>query len=212
MKKAILATKVGMTQIFTDNGNLVPVTVLHCDGCTVTQRKTVESDGYQAIQVGFGSIKLKLANKPKKGHFDKNNIVVMKHLKEFRLNDITAYELGSEIKVDVFQSGDLVDVSGISKGKGYQGTIKRHNAHRGPMGHGSKSHRVTGSMGSSASPSRVPKGKKMAGQMGHEKVTVQNLEIVQVDADKGLLLIKGAVPGPRGSLIMIRDSVKKNID
>lgn len=208
MNKAIMATKIGMTQIFNEDGTLVPVTVLEAGPCVVVQKKTIENDGYNSIQVGFGLIKEKKAIKPVKGHFAKAGVEVKKNLKEFRLDDISSYEVGSEIKADVFAVGDKVDVSGVSKGKGYSGVIKKYNQHRGPMAHGSKSHRVVGSMGSSASPSRVMKGKNMPSHMGAVNVTVQNLEIVRVDAQKNLILIKGAVPGPKGSLLMIKDSVK----
>jgi len=208
MKKAIMATKIGMTQIFSENGTLVPVTVLEAGPCVVTQLKTVENDGYNAIQVGFADVKEKNVNKPAKGHFDKAGVTAKKNLKEFRLEDTSSYTLGAEIKADVFAKGDKVDVSGVSKGKGYAGVIKKYNQHRGPMGHGSKSHRVVGSMGGSATPGRVMKGKNMPSHMGTINVTVQNLEVVRVDADKNLLLIKGAVPGPKGALLMIKDSVK----
>lgn len=208
MKKAIMATKIGMTQIFSEKGALIPVTVLEAGPCVVTQLKTVENDGYNAIQVGFAEIKEKKVNKPAKGHFDKAGVAAKKNLKEFRLEDTASYELGAEIKADVFAQGDKVDVSGVSKGKGYASVIKKYNQHRGPMGHGSKSHRVVGSMGGSATPGRVMKGKNMPSHMGTINVTVQNLEIVRVDADKNLLLIKGAVPGPKGALLMIKDSVK----
>lgn len=208
MNKAIMATKIGMTQIFNEDGTLVPVTVLEAGPCVVVQKKTIENDGYNSIQVGFGLIKEKKAIKPVKGHFAKAGVEVKKNLREFRLDDISGYEVGSEIKADIFNSGDRVDVSGVSKGKGYSGVIKKYNQHRGPMAHGSKSHRIVGSMGSSASPSRVMKGKNMPSHMGAANVTVQNLEIVRVDAQKDLILIKGAVPGPKGSLLIIKDSVK----
>ena len=208
MKKAIMAKKIGMTQIFTEDGRLIPVTVLEAGPCSVVQKKTMENDGYEAIQVGFVDQKEKLANKPKKGHFEKAGVSLKKYLKEFRFEDAANYEIGAEIKADIFAAGDKVDASGVSKGKGFQSTIKRYNAQRGPMGHGSKSHRVVGSMGSSATPSRVKKGKRMPGHMGSVKVTIQNLEIVRADAEKNLLLIKGAVPGPKGSVLVIKDSVK----
>lgn len=208
MKKAIMATKIGMTQVFSEDGRMIPVTVMEAGPCVVVQKKTIENDGYNSIQVGFGQIKEKKVNKPAKGHFDKAGVEPKKNLKEFRLEDISTYEIGAEIKADVFVVGEKVDVSGISKGKGYAGVIKKYNQHRGPMGHGSKSHRVVGSMGGSATPGRVPKGKNLPSHMGTIKVTVQNLEIVRVDADKNLLLIKGAVPGPRGALLVIKDSVK----
>lgn len=208
MKKAIMAKKIGMTQVFTESGTLVPVTVLEAGPCVVVQKKTAENDGYEAIQVGFVDAKAKHVTKPTQGHFDKAGVTAKKYVKEFRLEDVSAYEVGAEIKADVFAAGERVDASGVSKGKGFQSTIKRYNASRGPMGHGSKSHRVVGSMGSSATPSRVRKGKKMPGHMGSENVTIQNLEIVRTDAEKNLILIKGAVPGAKGSILVIKDSVK----
>lgn len=208
MKKAIMAKKIGMTQVFAENGTLIPVTVLEAGPCVVVQKKTVENDGYDAIQVGFGEKRENLATKPEAGHFKKAGVPVKRFVKEFRLDDISAYEIGAEIKADVFAAGEKVDASGISKGKGFQSTIKRYNAHRGPMGHGSKSHRVVGSMSSGTTPGRVKKNKKMPGHMGNESITVQNLEIVRADAEKNLLLVKGAVPGPKGSLVVIKDSVK----
>ena len=208
MKKAILAKKIGMTQIFDEANNLIPVTVLEAGPCTVVQKKTVENDGYEAIQVGFIDAKEKQLIKPEKGHFAKAGVTAKKHLKEFRLDDISAYEVGSEIKVDVFAAGDKIDVVGISKGKGYQGAIKKYGQSRGPMGHGSKSHRVAGSMGAATSPGRVMKGKGLPSHMGSVQITVQNLEVVRVDADKNLILVKGAVPGSKGTIITIKDSVK----
>lgn len=208
MIKAIMAKKIGMTQVFTEDGRLIPVTVLEAGPCSVVQKKTMENDGYEAIQVGFVDQKEKLANKPKKGHFEKAGVSLKKYLKEFRFEDAANYEIGAEIKADIFAAGDKVDVSGVSKGKGYASTIKRYNAQRGPMGHGSKSHRVVGSMGSSATPSSVKKGKRMPGHMGAVNVTVQNVEIVRADAEKNLLLIKGAVPGPKGAILVIKESVK----
>ena len=208
MKKAIMAKKIGMTQIFTEDGRLIPVTVLEAGPCSVVQNKTMENDGYEAIQVGFLDQREKLANKPKKGHFEKAGVSVKKYLKEFRLEDAANYEIGAEIKADIFAAGDRVDVSGVSKGKGYASTIKRYNAQRGPMGHGSKSHRVVGSMGSSATPSSVKKGKRMPGHMGAVNVMLQNVEIVRADAEKNVLLIKGAVPGPKGAILVIKESVK----
>ena len=208
MKKAIMAKKIGMTQVFSETGNLIPVTVLEAGPCSVVQKKTMENDGYEAIQVGFLDQREKLANKPKKGHFEKAGVSVKKYLKEFRLEDAANYEIGAEIKADIFAAGDRVDVSGVSKGKGYASTIKRYNAQRGPMGHGSKSHRVVGSMGSSATPSSVKKGKRMPGHMGAVNVTLQNVEIVRADAEKNVLLIKGAVPGPKGAILVIKESVK----
>ena len=208
MKKAIIAKKIGMTQIFTEDGRLIPVTVLEAGPCSVIQKKTMENDGYEAIQVGFAEQREKLANKPKKGHFAKAGVSVKKYLREFRLEDAAGYEVGAEIKADIFAVGDKVDVSGVSKGKGYASTIKRYNAQRGPMGHGSKSHRVVGSMGSSATPSSVKKGKRMPGHMGAVNVTLQNVEIVRADAEKNLILIKGAVPGSKGAILVIKESVK----
>ncbi len=208
MKKAIMAKKVGMTQIFTEKGTLIPVTVLEAGPCVVIQKKTIENDGYEAIQVGFTDAKEKHVSKPIKGHFDKAGVTAKKYLKEFRLEDTSAYEVGAELKADVFAAGDKVDVSGVSKGKGFQGTIKRYNAQRGPMGHGSKSHRVVGSMSSGTTPGRVKKNKKMPGHMGHVNVTIQNIEVVRADAEKNLLLVKGAVPGPKGAVLVIKDSVK----
>ena len=210
MKKAIIAKKIGMTQVFAENGILIPVTVLEAGPCVVTQKKTEENDGYNAVQVGFGEVSLKHVNKPSKGHFDKADITPVKILKEFKFDNIDEYEVGAEIKADVFAAGDKVDVSGISKGKGFQGAIKRHNQHRGPMAHGSKYHRGVGSLSSATTPGKVKKGKKMPGHMGSVNVTVQNLEIVRADADKNLILIKGAVPGNKGSILVIKDSVKAN--
>ena len=208
MKKAILATKVGMTQIFNENGALVPVTVLQAGPCVVTQVKTVENDGYSAVQVGFGDIREKLVNKPKKGHFAKAGVTAKRFLKEFRLEDAESYTLGQEIKADVFAAGDKVDATAKSKGKGFQGAIKRYGQSRGPMAHGSKYHRHAGSNGSATTPGRVFKGKHMPGHMGAVRVTVQNLEVVSVDAEKNLILVKGAVPGPKKSLVMLKESVK----
>ena len=208
MKKAILAKKVGMTQIFDENGAFVPVTVLQAGPCTVVQKKTVDKEGYDAIQVGFGDVREKLVNKPVKGHFAKAGVAVKKYLKEFRFEDAASYEVGQEIKADIFANGDKVDAIGISKGKGYQGAIKRFGLSRGPMKHGSKYHRHAGSNGSSASPSRVFKGKHMPGQMGHVRVTVQNLEIVRVDAENNMILVKGAVPGAKKGLIILKETVK----
>ena len=195
MKKAIMAKKIGMTQIFSETGNLIPVTVLEAGPCVVVQKKTTENDGYEAIQVGFAEVKEKHVTKPLKGHFEKAGVDAKKYLKEFRLDDTSAYEVGAEIKADIFAAGDKIDVSGISKGKGYQGAIKRHGQSRGPMGHGSKYHRGLGSLSSGTTPGRVKKGKGMPGHMGAVKVTVENLEVVRIDAEKNLLLVKGAVPG-----------------
>lgn len=208
MKKAILATKVGMTQIFNEDGTLVPVTVLQAGPCVVTQVKTEENDGYAAVQVGYGEVKEARVNKPVKGHFAKAGVAVKRFLREFRFENAAEYEVGQEIKADIFAAGDHVDATAISKGKGFQGAIKRHGQSRGPMAHGSKYHRHAGSNGSSSDPSRVFKGKGMPGQMGHVKVTVQNLEIVRVDTENNLLLVKGAVPGPKKSLVTIKETVK----
>ena len=208
MKKAILTTKVGMTQIFNEDGVLTPVTVLQAGPCVVTQVKTVENDGYAAVQVGFGDIREKLVNKPMKGHFAKAGVAPKRFVREFRLEDAESYAVGQEIKADVFAAGDKVDATAKSKGKGFQGAIKRHGQSRGPMAHGSKYHRHAGSNGACSDPSRVFKGKKMAGHMGNKKVTVQNLEIVRVDAENNLLLVKGAVPGPKKSLVTIKTTVK----
>ncbi|MCC8051845.1 MAG: 50S ribosomal protein L3 [Lachnospiraceae bacterium] len=208
MKKAILATKVGMTQIFDDNGLLIPVTVLQAGPCVVTQVKTVEKDGYSAVQVGFVDKREKLVNKPQKGAFDKAGVSYKRYVREFRLDDAESYEVKQEIKADVFAAGEKVDATAISKGKGFQGAIKRHGQHRGPMAHGSKYHRHAGSNGSASDPSRVFKGKKMAGRMGADRVTVQNLEIVRVDAENNLILVKGAVPGPKKALVTLKNTVK----
>ena len=209
MKKAILATKVGMTQIFNEDGVLTPVTVLAAGPCVVTQVKIAENDGYEAIQVGYGQIRENLVSKPLKGHLAKAGAGVKRYLKEFRVDNASEYELGQEIKVDVFAEGDKIDATGISKGKGFQGAIKRHGLSRGPMKHGSKYHRHAGSNGAATSPGRVFKGKHMPGQMGNVRVTVQNLEVVRVDAENNVILVKGAVPGPKKSLIVLKETVKK---
>ena len=208
MKKAILATKVGMTQIFNEDGVLTPVTVLQAGPCVVTQIKTVENDGYSAVQVGFADKREKLVNKPLKGHFDKAGVSYKRYIKEFKFENAADYTLAQEIKADIFEAGDKVDATAISKGKGFQGAIKRHGQHRGPMAHGSKFHRHQGSNGACSSPSKVFKGKGMPGHMGSVKVTVQNLEVVRVDAENNLLLVKGAVPGPKKSLVTIKETVK----
>ena len=208
MKKAILATKVGMTQIFNEDGVLTPVTVLQAGPCVVTQVKTEETDGYNAVQVGFVDTREKLVNKPQKGHFDKAGVAYKKFVRELKLENAAEYAVAQEIKADIFATGDKVDATAISKGKGFQGAIKRHGQSRGPMAHGSKYHRHAGSNGACSDPSKVFKGKKMAGHMGHVKVTVQNLEVVRVDAENNLLLVKGSVPGPKKSLVTIRETVK----
>ena len=224
MKKAILATKVGMTQIFNEEGVLTPVTVLQAGPCVVTQVKTVENDGYSAVQVGYVDKAEKVINKDKagkkeiahrhgvtkaeKGHFDKAGVSGKRFVKEFKFDNAEEYTLAQEIKADIFEAGDKIDATAISKGKGFQGAIKRHNQSRGPMTHGSKFHRHAGSNGSASDPSKVFKGKKMPGHMGSKQITIQNLEIVRVDAEKNLLLVKGAVPGPKKSLVTIKETVK----
>ena len=208
MKKAILATKVGMTQIFNEEGILTPVTVLQAGPCVVTQVKTIENDGYEAVQVGFVDKREKLVSKPLKGHFDKAGVSYKRYVREFRLDDCSAYKLADEIKADVFAAGEKVDATAISKGKGFQGAIKRHGQHRGPMAHGSKCHRHQGSNGSATTPGRVFKGKGMPGHMGNVQVTVQNLEIVKVDVENNVILVKGAVPGPKKSLVTLKNTVK----
>ncbi|WP_320986732.1 50S ribosomal protein L3 [Hungatella effluvii] len=208
MKKAILATKVGMTQIFNENGALVPVTVLQAGPCVVTQVKTAENDGYKAVQVGFVDKREKLVNKPQKGHFDKAGVSYKRYVREFKFENAEEYYVKDEIKADIFAAGDKIDATAISKGKGFQGAIKRYGQHRGPMAHGSKFHRHQGSNGSATTPGRVFKGKGMPGHMGNKQITVQNLEVVKVDTDNNLILVKGAVPGPKKSLVTIRETVK----
>ena len=226
MKKAILATKVGMTQIFNEDGTLIPVTVLQAGPCVVTQVKTVENDGYEAVQVGFAEKKERIINKDKngnreyvhkhgvnkamKGHFDKAGTTTKRYVREFKFENAAEYTLGAEIKADIFEAGDKIDATAISKGKGFQGAIKRYGQHRGPMKHGSKFHRHQGSNGACSSPSRVFKGKGMPGHMGAVKVTVQNLEVVRVDVENNVLLVKGAVPGPKKALVTIKETVKAN--
>ena len=208
MKKAILATKVGMTQIFNDEGVLVPVTVLQAGPCVVTQVKTEENDGYKAVQVGFVDKREKLVNKPVKCHFDKAGVSYKRFVREFRFENSEEYNVKDEIKADIFATGDKVDATAISKGKGFQGAIKRLGQSRGPMAHGSKFHRHQGSNGSATTPGRVFKGKGMPGQMGNKKITTQNLEIVKVDVENNLILVKGAVPGPKKSLVTLKETVK----
>ena len=208
MKKAILATKVGMTQIFNDEGVLTPVTVLQAGPCVVTQVKTVENDGYKAVQVGFVDKREKLVNKPQKGHFDKAGVSYKRYVREFRLENAAEYSVKDEIKADIFAAGDMIDATAISKRTGFQDAIKRLGQSRGPMAHGSKFHRHQGSNGSATTPGRVFKGKGMPGHMGHEQVTIQNLEIVKVDAENNLILVKGAVPGPKKALVTIKETVK----
>jgi large subunit ribosomal protein L3 len=210
MKKAILTTKVGMTQVFGENGVLIPVTVLQAGPIYVTQIKTVDNDGYSAVQVAYGDIRETLVGKPRKGHFAKAGVENKRFIREFKFENAADYKLGQEIKADIFAEGDKVDAPAKSKGKGFQGVIKRFGLHRGPMAHGSKFHRHQGSSGAATSPGKVFKGKKMPGQMGNVKVTVQNLEVVRVDAEKNLILVKGAVPGPKKSFVILKESVKAN--
>ena len=210
MKKAIIGRKVGMTQIFDEKGAVIPVTVIEAGPCPVVQIKTVETDGYDAVQLGFGEVKEFKVNKPSKGHFSKAEVKPTKHLREFRLEDLSNVKVGDEVNVDIFEVGDNIDIQGISKGKGFQGVIKRHGQLRGPMGHGSMYHRRPGSMGPTSTPGRVFKGKKLPGHMGVNTVTIQNLIIVKVDKDKNAILVKGSVPGNKGSILKINDSVKKS--
>ena len=212
MKKGIVGKKIGMTQIFTEDGRLIPVTVIEAGPCPVVQKKTVEKDGYEAIQVGFDAFAPnraeKLVNKPLKGHFAKAEVAPTRKLRELRLEDCSAYNVGDEVKVDVFAAGDKIDVTGTSKGHGFTGVIQRWNQHTGPMAHGSKYHRGVGSMGANSTPSRVFKNKHMSGHYGVDRVTVQNLSVVRVDTERNLLLVRGNVPGPNGGTLVIRDSVK----
>jgi len=205
--KAIIGRKVGMTQIFDENGTVIPVTVIEAGPCQVVQVKTTETDGYNAVQLGFGEVKESKLNKPEKGHFAKAGAKLAKHLREFR-GDVADVKVGDEVNASVFADGESVDIQGTTKGKGFQGVIKRHGQHRGPMGHGSMYHRRPGSMGSTSTPGRVFKGKKLPGHMGVETVTIQNLKIVKVDLDKNAILVKGSVPGNKGSILKIRLSVK----
>jgi len=205
--KGILGKKIGMTQVFTEAGEVIPVTVVEAGPVVVTQVKTIENDGYNAVQVGFVDTKEKSLNKPQKGHLAAAN-TLKKHLKEFRVESVDAYTVGQEIKADVFATGEMIDVTGISKGKGFQGPIKRHGQSRGPESHGSRYHRRPGSMGACSYPGRVFKNKKLAGHMGSVKVTVQNLEVVRVDAEKNFILVKGAIPGAKGSVVTIKEAVK----
>lgn len=207
--KNMIGRKIGMTQVFKEDGSVVPVTVVEAGPLVVVQKKTVETDGYNAIQVGFQDIKEHKINKPTKGHFNKGNVGYKKFLKEFRVDNPDAYEIGQEIKADVFAEGDLIDITGTSKGKGTQGVIKRHGFGRGRESHGSKFHRMPGGLSAGTYPGRVFKGHRMMGRMGNERVTVQNLEVVRVDAEKNLILIKGAVPGPKKGIVTIKETVKK---
>ncbi len=208
MLKAILGKKLGMTQIFAEDGRMIPVTVVKAGPCVVVRKKTVESDGYNAIQVGFEDKKERLVNKPSLGEFKKAGISAKKYLREFRTEEVNNFEVGQEIKANVFENGDIIDVSGISKGKGFAGAIKRWGQHRGPMSHGSKYHRGPGSLGAHSDPGRVFKTKKLPGHMGVEMKTIQNLEVVGVDAERDMLLVKGSVPGPKGQLVTVKKSVK----
>jgi large subunit ribosomal protein L3 len=210
MQKGIIGRKLGMTQIFDDNGNVIPVTLVQAGPCFVVQKKTIENDGYLSVQLGFSDLREKLTNKPRKGHFDKAGVAPKRIIREFRFENIDALNVGDIIKADTFGSGDHVDVVGTSKGKGFSGVIKRWGAHRLKMTHGTGPvHRQVGSMGANSSPSRVFKGKHMAGQLGNERVTIQNLDVVKVDAENNLIALKGAIPGPKGGIIIIADSVKK---
>ncbi len=210
MQKGIIGKKIGMTQLFDERGNVIPVTVIEAGPCVVVQKKTVDNDGYESVQLGFEEVREKLLNKPEKGHFAKADVAPKRVLREFRLDDIGALNVGDVVKADIFAAGDRVDVAGTSKGKGYAGVIKRWGHHRLKMTHGTGPvHREVGSMGASTNMSRVPKGKKMAGQLGNERVTVQNLDVVKVDAENNLIALKGAIPGPKGGIVILADSVKK---
>ena len=208
MKKAILGKKIGMTQIFDEKGAAIPVTVVEAGPCTVVQVKTKDADGYEAIQLGFGEVKEKKLVRPVKGHFTKANVEPKKHLREFRLDSVENINVGDELKADTFTAGDQLDIQGTSKGKGFQGVIKRHGQSRGPMGHGSMYHRRPGSMGPTSTPGRVFKGKKLPGHMGSQTITIQNLEVVRVDLDKNVILVKGSVPGAKGAILKLKTSVK----
>ena len=208
MKKGLIGKKIGMTQIFNEEGKVIPVTVIEAGPCVVSQVKTEETDGYNSIQLGFGAIKESKVNKPERGHFTKANIAPARYLREFRVDSIEDVKVGDELKADIFMAGDKIDIQGTSKGKGFQGVIKRHGQHRGPMGHGSMYHRRPGSMGSTSTPGRVFKGKRLPGHMGVETVTIQNLEVIRIDLDKNIILVKGSVPGAKGSILKIKSSVK----
>ena len=208
MKKGLIGKKIGMTQIFNEEGKVIPVTVIEAGPCVVSQVKTEETDGYNSIQLGFGAIKESKVNKPERGHFTKANIAPARYLREFRVDSIEDVKVGDELKADIFMAGDKIDIQGTSKGKGFQGVIKRHGQHRGPMGHGSMYHRRPGSMGSTSTPGRVFKGKKLPGHMGAETVTIQNLEVIKVDLDKNIILVKGSVPGAKGAILKIKSAVK----
>ena len=208
MKKAIIGKKIGMTQIFDKTGKVIPVTAIEAGPCVIAQIKTVETDGYDAVQLGYGDVKESKLNKPEKGHFAKAGVANKKHLREFRLDSLEGLNVGDELKADTFAAGDKVDIQGTSKGKGFQGVIKRHGQSRGPMGHGSMYHRRPGSMGPTSTPGRVFKGKKLPGHMGVQTITIQNLDVVKVDTDKNVILVKGSVPGVKGAILKIKTSVK----
>jgi large subunit ribosomal protein L3 len=208
MKKAILGTKVGMTQMFREDGTMIPVTVVLAGPCPVVQIKTVGNDGYDAVQFAFGPVREKLITKPEMGHLKKAGVAAHRHVREFRLDDTASYQVGQVVKADAFAAGDKVDVVGVSKGKGFEGNIKRWNQSRGRKTHGSHSYRVAGSMGACTYPGEVFRTKHLPGHMGHERITVQNLEVVRVDADRNLLLVKGAIPGAKGGLVMVKDTIK----
>lgn len=208
MNKAIIGKKIGMTQIFDEKGRVIPVTAIEAGPCVVAQIKNAETDGYEAIQLGFGEVKESKVNRPIKGHFAKSKLTPKKHLREFRVDSVEGVKVGDELKADTFAAGDKVDIQGISKGKGFQGVIKRHGQSRGPMGHGSMYHRRPGSMGPTSTPGRVFKGKKLPGHMGRNTITIQNLEVVKVDLDKNVILVKGSVPGANGSILKIKSSIK----
>ena len=208
MKKIIIGKKIGMTQIFDESGKVIPVTAIEAGPCTIAQVKTIETDGYNAVQLGFENIKESKVNKPIKGHFAKANLTAKKHLREFRVEEVEEFKVGNEIKADTFTIGDKIDVQGTSKGKGFQGVIKRHGQSRGPMGHGSMYHRRPGSMGPTSTPGRVFKGKKLPGHMGVQTITIQNLDVIRVDTDKNVILVKGSVPGAKGAILKIKTSVK----
>ena len=208
MNKAIIGKKIGMTQIFDEKGRVIPVTAIEAGPCVIAQVKNVETDGYEAIQLGFGEVKESKVNRPIKGHFAKSKLTPKKHLREFRVDSVEGVKVGDELKADTFAAGDKVDIQGISKGKGFQGVIKRHGQSRGPMGHGSMYHRRPGSMGPTSTPGRVFKGKKLPGHMGRNTITIQNLEVVKVDLDKNVILVKGSAPGANGSILKIKSSIK----
>lgn len=208
MKKGLIGKKIGMTQIFNEEGKVIPVTVIEAGPCVVSQVKTEETDGYNSIQLGFGAIKESKVNKPERGHFTKANIAPARYLREFRVDSIEDVKVGDELKADIFMAGDKIDIQGTSKGKGFQGVIKRHGQHRGPMGHGSMYHRRPGSMGSTSTPGRVFKGKKLPGHMGAQTISIQNLEVIRVDLDKNVILVKGSVPGAKGAILKLKSSVK----